>query len=48
MNNIFGTIIIGTMVLAGVIPTLYILVSLPAIIIWKIFRKIRYGCKITD
>lgn len=32
---------------AGVLSSLYILVSLPAIIIWKIYRKIRYGYALT-
>lgn len=28
---------------AGLISSLYIAISFPAIIIWKIYRKIRYG-----
>ena len=33
---------------AGVITILYLLVSFPAVIIWKIYRKFRYGYKLTD
>ena len=31
----------------GVLSSLYIALSFPAVIIWKIFRKIRHGYKIT-
>lgn len=33
---------------AGVITSLYLLVSFPAVIIWKIYRKFRYEYKLTD
>lgn len=29
--------------LAGALSTLYLLISLPAVIIWKIYRRIRFG-----
>ena len=29
--------------LTGVLSTAYLLISLPATIIWKIYRRIRYG-----
>jgi hypothetical protein len=32
----------------GVFCILYLTISLPAVIIWKIYRKIRYGYKLTD
>ena len=31
----------------GVLSSLYISLSFPAVIIWKIFRKIRHGYKLT-
>lgn len=31
----------------GILSTLYIMISLPAIIIWKIYRKIRFGYPLT-
>lgn len=31
----------------GVLSSLYIVLSFPAVIIWKIFRKIRHGYKLT-
>ncbi|MDE6201995.1 MAG: hypothetical protein K2O16_11695 [Lachnospiraceae bacterium] len=32
----------------GIISTLYLLVSLPAVIVWKIYRKIHLGISITN
>lgn len=40
---------IGTFIIAiiggaaGLISTLYLLISLPAVIVWKIYRRFRYG-----
>lgn len=34
--------------LAGAASTLYLLFSLPAVIVWKIYRRCRYGIAITD
>lgn len=28
---------------AGILSTLYLIVSLPAVIIWKIYRRFKYG-----
>ena len=28
---------------AGLLSTLYLLISLPAVIIWKIYRRFRFG-----
>lgn len=32
---------------AGLLSTIYLTISLPAIIIWKIYRKIRLGIPMT-
>ena len=32
---------------AGILSTLYLLISLPVVIIQKIYRKIRYGTPLT-
>lgn len=29
---------------AGLLSTLYLLFSLPAVIVWKIYRNMKYGC----
>lgn len=31
----------------GVLSSLYIALNFPAVIVWKIYRKIRYGYKLT-
>ncbi len=33
---------------AGVISTVYLALSFPAVIVWKLYRKMRYGYKLTD
>lgn len=38
--GIWLIIIVGG--LAGIVSTLYMLLSIPAIIVWKIYRKVRY------
>ena len=40
---------IGILILMiiGVLSSLYIALSFPAVIVWKIYRKIRYGYKLT-
>ena len=48
MTNILFNIIIVIMAVLGVLLSLSFVISLPAIIIWKIYRKIRYGYKLTD
>ena len=32
----------------GILSSLYIALSFPAMIIWKIYRKIRHGYSLTD
>ena len=34
--------------LAGILSTVYLLVSLPVVIIQKIYRKLRYGIALTN
>lgn len=48
MDQISLYIIFGIMAVMGIVSSLYIVISLPAIILWKIYRMIRYGYKITD
>ena len=51
MNQIGSMFLVGTMGILGGIPTLYILISLPVILVQKIFgnpcisrEKVREGC----
>ena len=48
MSNIFTIAALVIMGVLGGFSSLYVLISLPALVIWKIYRKIRYGYKITD
>ena len=48
MNQLFFYILFGFMVIMGGGTSLYLVISLPAVIIWKIWRKIKYGYKLTD
>ena len=43
-----GYFLFGFMILLGGIPCLYLLISFPAVIIYKLIRKIKYGYKMTD
>lgn len=33
---------------AGLLSTVYLLISLPAVIIWKIYRRFRFGYSLND
>ncbi len=46
MSNIFTYILIFFMVIFGGLSTIYVVISLPAVIIYKIFRKIKFKEKI--
>lgn len=46
--NIGDILVIILGALIGGLPTLYIAVSAPAIIIWKIYRKVRYNKALYD
>ena len=48
MYRVFIMILFGFMAILGGGSSIYMLVSIPAIIIWKIYRKVKYGYKLTD
>ena len=48
MSQIFTLVLIIVMGLVGGLSSIYLIISLPAVIIWKIYRAIRYGYKLTD
>lgn len=48
MNQILTYFIFGIMAVMGGGTSLFLVISLPTVIIWKIYRKIKYGYKITD
>ena len=48
MNRIVAMIMLVIMAITGGGSTIAIAIGMPAKIIWKIHRKIRYGYKLTD
>lgn len=48
MSDIFVNIIMGILILIGILPTVYCVVAFPAVIIWKIYRKIKHGYSLYD
>ena len=48
MSNIFNYIVIALMAILGGGATIYIMVSLPAMLIWKAYWAIRYGKSFFD
>ena len=48
MNQIFSYILVAIMALLGGGTSLALVIMLPAVIIWKIYRRVRYGIKITN
>ena len=48
MNQIFSYIVFGIMAVIGGGASVFLTASLPAVVIFKIYRMIRYGYKITD
>lgn len=45
--NIFVILVALIGGLSGGIATLYLTISFPAVIIWKIYRKVRFGIAMT-
>ena len=48
MSNPLILLSVIFMGLVGGLSSLYLLISIPVILIWKFLRKIRYGYKMTD
>lgn len=48
MSDIITWILVAIMGVAGGASSLYLLFSIPVIIIWKIGRKIKYGYSMYD
>ena len=48
MDQLYLNIIFAIMAIMGGGSSLLIVILLPTTIIWKLYRKIRYGYKMTD
>lgn len=48
MPNIVAYLLVGIMGVMGGLTSIYLLASIPAMIVWKIYRKVRYGYSLFD
>ena len=48
MWNVLLYVFIFLMAVMGGVSTIVVLAAVPVVLISKIYRKIRYGCKLTD
>ena len=48
MNQVIGMIFFVITAILGGGSSLFMLFGIPVVIVWKIYRRIRYGYKITD
>lgn len=48
MSNFLLYVFIFLMAVMGGVSTIVVLAAIPVVLISKIYRKIRYGCKLTD
>lgn len=48
MTGLFNALLIAFLVLVGGLPTLYLTVSVPAVLGYKIYRKVRYKISLMD
>ena len=48
MNQVVAMIMLVVMAIMGGGSSIAMVIGIPAMIIWKIYRKIRYGYKLTD
>lgn len=48
MSSIVTYLMVAVMGIVGGLTSLYLLVSIPVLLVWKIYRKIKYGCSLYD
>lgn len=46
MGNVFTYTMLVLMVIFGGLSSLYVILSIPAVIAWKVYRKVKCGEKI--
>lgn len=46
MQSLLSMFLVTLMVIVGGIPSLYILISLPVILVQKFYRKVKYGTSV--
>lgn len=48
MPSIVTYLMVAVMGIVGGLTSLYLLVSIPVLLVWKIYRKIKYGYSLYD
>ncbi len=48
MPSIVIYLMVAVMGIVGGLTSLYLLVSIPVLLVWKIYRKIKYGYSLYD
>lgn len=48
MSSIVIYLMVAVMGIVGGLTSLYLLVSIPVLLVWKIYRKIKYGYSLYD
>ncbi len=48
ISGIANAVVMFLLVLMGGIPVLYLTLSIPVVVVWKIYRKIKYGYTLYD
>ena len=48
MPDFITYLLVAVMGIVGGLTSLYLLISMPVLLVWKIYRKIRYGCSLYD
>lgn len=48
MPSAITYLLVGLMGIMGGLTSIYLLIGIPALIVWKIYRKIRYGYSLFD
>ncbi len=48
MTGIANALVMFLLILLGGVPVLYLTLSIPVVVVWKIYRKIKYGYTLYD
>ncbi len=48
VSEIANAVVMFFLILLGGIPVLYLTLSIPVVVFWKIYRKIKYGYNLYD
>lgn len=46
--NVFSRLFYIVFMILAALPNIYLVVSMPVVLAWKVYRKIKHGIKLTD